>query len=220
MVHARNDQTNTGSILEYINFNHVSVSAKDSSPKITNCVFNDPFWTAVLSTDGGSPTITNNIIENVGTEGISIGGSSVVTNNLFNVTSGEATAIVAHDNAYVSNNEILDFYNGITAGDSSTIKGNSITNCSNAGIWSISANANIESNYLAKNNIGVIYGGGNVENNAIINNGMGIQIQNTPSSVEISNNNIVGNTQNSINIWCNSNIDASNNWWEQPILKP
>ena len=189
----------------------MSIVAKGCSPKIANNVFNNPLWVAVLST-GGSPSITGNVVQNVGTEGISVGGSSIVTNNLFNITSGDATAIVAHENAYVSNNKILSFYNGITADGQATIKGNVIVNCSNDGVNCVSPNVDIENNYITNNHIG-ISAGGNIANNAIIANTIGIQIQSFPVAATITNNNIVDNTQNSISILSNANIDASNNWW-------
>ena len=72
-----NDQTNSGCIVENVDFNQVSIIAKGCSPKITNNVFNNPIWMAVLST-GGSPSITNNVIQNVAIEGISVGGSSTL----------------------------------------------------------------------------------------------------------------------------------------------
>ena len=82
---------------------------------------------------------------------------------------GQATAIVAHENAVVSNNKILGFYNGITADGQATIKGNVIDNCGNDGISCVSANVDIENNYLVNNHIG-ISAGGTIENNAIVNN--------------------------------------------------
>ena len=194
-------------------FSHVSISAKSCSPTITNCVFNDPFWTAVLSTNGGSVTFSGNVVENVPMEGISVGGSSTVINNLFNITSGQATAIVAHDNAYVSNNEILSFYRGITTDSASTINGNVIINCSDAAIYDVSAVADIEGNYIANSQVGVNFEGGKLQNNAILNNNIGIQMGSPPQNLQIANNNIVGNTQNSVSITFNSNIDVSNNWW-------
>ena len=65
-----------------------------------------------IQTSGGSPNITGNLVENAALEGISVGGSSIVTGNVFNLTTEWATAIVAHDNAYVSGNQILGFYRG------------------------------------------------------------------------------------------------------------
>ena len=42
---------------------------------------------------------------------------------------------------------------------------------------------------------------------------IGIQIQSSPLSATITNNNILGSTQNNVVILCNTNIDLSNNWW-------
>ena len=167
---------------------------------------------AVLSKGGGSPSITDNVVQNAAIEGISVGGSSTVTNNFFNITSGQATAIVAHENAVVLNNKILSFYNGINADGQATIKGNVVDNCSNYGISCNSAKVAIENNYLVNNNIGIV-AGGIIENNALVNNAIGIQIQSTPLSATITNNNILGNTQYSAAILCNTNVDLSNNWW-------
>ncbi len=207
-----NDQTNSGCIIEYVLFNQVSIIAQGCSPKIANNVFNNPIWMAVLSKGGGSPSITGNIVQNAAIEGISVGGSSTVANNFFNITGGQATAIVAHENAVVLNNKILSFYNGINADGQVAIKGNVIDNCSNYGISGNSAKVDIENNYLVNNNIGII-AGGTIENNALVNSAIGIQIQSTPLSATITNNNILGSTQNSVVILCNTNIDLSNNWW-------
>lgn len=206
------EQTQTGCIIENCFVHGSCIVITDCSPKIANNVFNNPIWMAVLSKGGGSPSITGNVVQNAAIEGISVGGSSTVTNNFFNITSGQATAIVAHENAVVLNNKILSFYNGINADGQATIKGNVVDNCSNYGISCNSAKVDIENNYLVNNNIGIV-AGGTVENNALVNNAVGIQIQSTPLSATITNNNILGSTQYSAAILCNTNVDLSNNWW-------
>ena len=207
-----NEQTNSGCIIEYVVFNQVSIIAQGCSPRIADNIFNNPIWMAVLSKGGGSPTITGNVVQNVAIEGISVGGSSIVTNNFFNLTSGQATAIVAHENAVVLNNKILSFYNGVNADGQVKVKDNVIDNCSNVAISCSSAKVDIENNYIVNNNIGII-AGGTVENNALVNNGIGIQILSSPLSANITNNNILGSTQYNAAILCNTNIDLSNNWW-------
>ena len=218
------DQTGSGCIIENASLNTASIIVRSCSPKISNNVFNTPFWMAVSATGGGSPSITGNVINNATTEGVSVTGSSIVENNLFNGTSGEytPTALVAHNNAYVLNNKILNYYNGINVDGEVTVKDNVVTGCSNTGIISVSSKVSIQSNYVANNQIGIgvgmtpngfIDGGGIIENNAIINNAIGIQILSTLSSVTVTNNNIVGSTKNSVSLNIGSNIDATNNWW-------
>jgi hypothetical protein len=206
-----NDQTGSGCIIENAALNQVSVVARGCSPKISNNVFTKPFWIAVQSTEG-SILLSDNVFQNVDTEGISVGKLAVVTNNVFSVTTGDATAIVAHDNAYVANNKIMSFYNGITVDSHVTIKGNTVVNCSNAGIWCASDTITVESNYIANNHIGIL-SGGITQYNTIINNEIGIQTQSPLVQATIKNNNIVGSTKNSMVLTSPVNVDATNNWW-------
>ncbi len=200
-------------IVENAVLNQVSILAKGGSPKIANNVFNNPFWMAVLSS-GGSPTITDNIIQGYTTEGISAGGSATVTGNLLNFTGGDATptAIVAHDSAYVANNQILNWYNGITVDGQVTVEGNVVAGSSNIGIWVDSQAVNVESNYVTANKIGII-AEGNIQNNAVIDNEVGIQTPAASVNLTITGNNIVGNSQSSFVLKSAQNVDAANNWW-------
>lgn len=213
---AWNEATGKGCIVENVVFNSVSIAAKGASPKITHNIFTCRFRMAVYGTDGGSPTFTGNVVQGYLEEGMSVGGSSVITGNLFNATGrGMATAIVAHDNTYVANNKITNFYIGILADTHGSVTGNVITYSQEIGIWSLSSDANIQHNYIMNGQTG-ISGGGNIQSNTIINNSKGIQNQGTFSQAiiqaTIKNNNIV---QNQYNVVLNNsqNLDVANNWW-------
>ncbi len=203
-----NDQTGYGSIVQNIVFDTTSISVSESSPKITSCEFKNPLWVTILSRTG-SPIITGNTFENIKFEGISVSGSAVVTNNVFSNTTGQATAIVAHERATVSNNKIVKFYNGICIDGSITVKDNVISDCANAGIWGLNINANIEKNYLSNNYIGVD-GVGNIKSNTIVHNQIGIQAK---SAATVSDNNIVDNTKYALVANESGNVVAANNWW-------
>jgi hypothetical protein len=203
--------TSSDCIVKNAVLNQISIVARDCSPQIANNVFNNPFWMAVLST-GGSASVSGNVIQGQTTEGISVSGSSTVTDNLLNLTRGDnsPTAIVAHGNAYVGNNKILNFYNGITVDGQVTVKGNVIVQCSNIGVWCTSAYVNVQDNYIANNNIG-ISAGGNIQENTLINNEIAIQTQSITTT--ITNNNIFGSSQHSVVLTSAQNLDVTNNWW-------
>jgi hypothetical protein len=205
-----NNQANSGSIIENAVFNTTTVTIQDSSPKITNNIFNQPS-AAAISNQGGSPSILNNTINcgNYYAASISATGSAVISNNLINST-GYINGISAGENAYVSNNALYGCWLGIIVSGRVTLDGNLIENCYNAGISSQSDQVTIQHNYISNNRFG-INGGATIESNTIINNVVGIQ---APSaSTIIKNNNILNNTQNSIVMSSSSNIDAINNWW-------
>lgn len=210
---AWNEATSSGSIIENVVFNKIMIQAKGCSPKIANNVFNDPSsWMAIYGTGGGSLIITGNVIQGDLQEGISVGGSSVVTGNFFNTTGrGMATAIVAHENTYVANNKIMNYYIGVTADAHSTVTGNVIAYCSEAGIWSISPDVNIHNNYIMNCRVG-LKAGGNIQSNTIINNNIGIQTASPFIQTTIKNNNIVGSNQ-SFTVQTSQDVDVTNNWW-------
>ncbi len=163
---------------------------------------------AAIQADAGSPTITANMFEGIPTKGISVSESSRVTNNLFNRTTGQATAIIATGNAYVANNQIIGFYQGIALAGLVTAERNVIINCSYGGVASVDANPVIKANYVSGSTYG-IKGGGTIESNTIINNEYGIIID---TGAIIENNNIVNN-ENGISLTTTGYFNATNNYW-------
>ena len=90
-----------------------------------------------------------------------------------------------------------------------TVSGNSFLD-GNDGIDIIgSASLTITGNLIDGNSRFGISGGGYIDSNTITNNQVGIH---NPPSGTISNNNILGNTLNSIDA-TTSNVNAQNNWW-------
>ncbi|MCW4000788.1 MAG: right-handed parallel beta-helix repeat-containing protein [Candidatus Bathyarchaeota archaeon] len=209
------EQVNSGCILQNVMLNHVSLDIKGSSPKITKCAFIDSYWVAILSR-GGSPTISDNTFQQISYQGLSVDQSTIVTNNFFNLTTGFATAIVAHDHACLTNNKIVGYYNGVNVEASVTVTGNVIVGCSNAGAVT-GTTGDFTRNYLAQNHIGisVAYGRCNIQNNAVVDNDIGLQIVRVSSgeSGTVQNNNIVGSSQYSVSLEANQNVDLPNNWW-------
>ncbi len=207
-------EARSGCLLENIVFTQVTVSVKDCSPKISYNIFSDSKWSVEVTIRalGGSPLITGNIFQNVSYQGISVGKNTQVTNNLFNMTTGSTTAIVAHENAVISNNKILNFWAGIRADDTNIVKDNVVVNCTNVGISiasTISTASIAQNNYIANNKIGLA-GSGQMKSNTIINNEIGISIY---GQATITDNNIIDNIKNSFSLESQETVDATNNWW-------
>lgn len=202
---------NLHSIFDKVVFDKASIFVNDfSSPTIEYCIFNNPNYIAIFAPMGAS-NIYSNIFQNVTFEGISVGESATVIKNLFNATSRYGTAIIAHGNAYVSENKIFNFYNGITTDGETRIKGNSVVNCTNYGIWDTCSKSTIESNYVANNTIGINYeGSAKVVSNAVVDNKIGIYFSLCcPYMVypgTICYNTIQNNIQDSIRVAYNSTV--------------
>ena len=100
---------------------------------------------------------------------------------------------------------------GITAqtGSILTVEGNSFLKGTDGIDISSGASLTITDNLIDSNSRYGINGGGNINSNTITNNQIGIH---NPLTGIISDNNIVGNTENSITA-TNENINAQNNWW-------
>jgi hypothetical protein len=202
--------SNTNSIIQNADADQVSILAKGCSLTISDNLFENPQRLAIQCTNGATATISGNVFQNVFDEGISVGGSSTVTGNLFNITTGWATAIVAHENAYVSGNQILGFYRGVMSDGSGTIEGNVIENCIECGIVS-QGSATIQQNYISNSQVGISFGSGNVHDNTLVNNQVGVMLWSSASG--FIDNSIVGSTRYSANITISSNANVPNNWW-------
>jgi parallel beta-helix repeat protein len=201
-------QTNS-CIIENAVFDKVFLTVRGSTTQITNNIFQRSESAAIKVES--SATITGNTFEDIPTEGISVTGTSTVTNNLFNHTTGSATAIIASGTAYIANNQINGFYNGISLYGGNTVENNIVTGCSEYGVLSTYSSATIKGNYVSNNRYG-IGGGGRIESNTIVNNDVGISIS---QEATIKNNNIVSN-QNGVTLTIQGTFDARYNYWGKP----
>lgn len=163
---------------------------------------------AAIDAEKGVPTITGNIFEDIPTKGVSVCESARVTNNLFNKTTGQATAIIATGQAYVAGNQIISFYQGIAAGGLITVENNIVINCSYGAISSVDSAVTTKGNYISGSTYG-IKGGGTIDSNTIVNNEYGIIIDTVAT---INNNNIVNNP-NGLALTTKGTFDATNNYW-------
>ena len=100
---------------------------------------------------------------------------------------------------------------GVTAqaGSILTVEGNSFLRGTDGIDISSGASVTITDNLIDSNSRYGINGGGNINSNTITNNQIGIH--NPPTGV-ISDNNIVGNTENSVTATI-EDVNALNNWW-------
>lgn len=201
-------QTNS-CIIENAVFDKVFLTIRGSTTQITNNIFLRSESAAIKVES--SATITGNTFDDIPTEGISVTGTSTVTNNLFNHTTGSATAIIASGTAYIANNQINDFYKGISLYGANTVENNIVTGCSEYGILSTFSSATIKGNYISNNRYG-IGGGGRIESNTIVNNEVGISIS---QEATIKNNNLVSN-QNGVTLTIQGTFDARYNYWGKP----
>ena len=196
------------------------VNIYGGAPKITNNQFEGTYAnysSSEIKVNSGTPTITNNLFDGdyqgSNNNGISISsGNPIISDNKFK-GNGYLTAIVDSSSAQftISNNLFSNCNSGITAQSTSalTVSNNSFLN-GNDGINILgSASLTIAGNLIDGNSRFGISGGGYIDSNTITNNKVGIH---NPPSGTISNNNIVGNTLNSIDA-TTTNVNAQNNWW-------
>ena len=200
------------------------------------------FILTFISVFGGTPLITNNQFEGAFSGPTNIGiqvtsGAPVISGNTFAAQYGNNSngIKVTSGTPQISSNQ----FNGkgwLTGIDDSstapfTVSNNVFSNClaginvKSAGGLSVQGNTfskgtdgldiftgasvTITNNLIDSNSRYGINGGGTITSNTITNNQIGIH---NPQAGIISDNNIVGNTQNSITAAAVS-IDAQNNWW-------
>ncbi len=186
---AWNEQAGSGCIIEKATVTNVTLAVSGGSPKIMDCtiVNSGGFASGAVSVSSGSPTVTKNLITGTGYQsGVYAGGSG-----------------------YFSGNNIIHFWVGVSASGQATVEGNLIERCYRAGIESTGSSVSIQRNYISNCYYG-ISGGANIQSNTIVNNKVGIQ---SPTGSIITNNNIYNNTENSIVLTASNPIDAKNNWW-------
>jgi hypothetical protein len=197
---------------------------------------------SVLSLNGGSPTIINNQFEgsfDCTNTAISVNdGSPVISGNTFAASycnNSYGIKVNSGSNPQITSNQFQGSGYLVGVDDQSnlafTISGNTFSNCfqgilaENGASLMISGNqfqggtdgtdiyptatVSVIDNLIDGNSRYGINGGGTITSNTITNNQIGIH--NPPAGV-ISENNIVGNTENSITA-TTANIDAQNNWW-------
>ena len=203
----------------------VTIMIGGSSPTISNDYFANISSSqvipnsGVITVSGGSPQIVGNVINvppatSTAMDGIFVGsGSPTISSNLIAGPSQNSGIygiyISIGGYASISNNNITDCYSGIDTVGQSSIQNNVIMNNVNDGVVSTNTFSTIWNNVLANNLCGVS-GDGNIQNNTIADNAVGIW---GPSASDIvSYNNIFGNPQ-SIHLVDFSNLYAVNNWW-------
>ena len=214
------DATNSGSIIQNAILNKISIVISNASPKIDACFFNFSSYQSAISITGGSPIISNNDVVYSGQDSshninaINVyTGTPVITNNEFD-GNGYLTAIVASSTSSltVSNNLFSNCWSGIKAqiGSVLAVEGNSFLKGNDGLDIAAGATLTLKNNLIDGNSRYGINGGGVIDSNTITNNQIGIHNPSTGSV--ITNNNIVGNTVNSITA-SSASGSAVNNWW-------
>lgn len=202
-----NEQTGTGSIIEYANLDKVYLTIS-GSPKINKNTINSRY---TLSVDDGSPVISNNEISCTDSVlYVKGGGSATVSGNvIMGSGSGSIFGISVAVDTTVFNNTVTNCAAGIHATNYSTINGNRLLS-NGDGILNTAA-VTAQNNLIANNSVGINGGSGVFENNAITaNSKAGIEFSAPPTA--FSNNNIYNNTLNVI-VKTASDVTATNNWW-------
>ena len=164
----------------------------------------------------GSPIIHGNSFAaqyGNNSDGIKVtSGTPLITNNQFQ-GSGWLIGVEDSSSAFftISNNEFSSCYMGVNAqtGCLLNIQGNQFLDGTDGVDISGTAQVAVTGNLIDGNSRYGINGGGTIGSNTISNNQIGIH---NPPLGNINNNNIVGNTLNSITA-TTSDIDAQNNWW-------
>lgn len=200
------EQSGFGCIIENASFGRVYLIV-NGSVKINGNIFNGTSNSPLFVT-GGSPIITNNLF-NLASSGVTVtGGSPVLSyNSLIGGQVQFGISLGSGSTAFISNNNISRCQIGIYSSANVNIQGNMIIN-SIQGIVNNGPSTVIQNNVIAGNYVGIM-GAGNIQSNTIVKNSIGIQA----SSATVRNNNIYGNSQNSITVTSTNTIDATNNWW-------
>lgn len=189
------------------------------NPSIINNQFEGSFSGSAnigVNLISGAPVITgNSFTAQYGNNSVGIkvtAGAPQITNNQFQ-GNGYLTGVFDSSSSSftVSDNTFTDCTSGITAQGNTilTVEGNQILKGYDGIDIADGATLTITDNLIDSNSHFGINGGGNINSNTITNNEVGIH---NPPTGPINNNNIVGNTENSIQATI-ENVDAQNNWW-------
>jgi hypothetical protein len=195
------------------------LSVYDGTPLITNNQFEGSFSGTTntgIEVNLGAPTITGNTFAAQycnNSDAIRVtSGTPQISNNQFE-GNGYLTGIYDSSNSAftIFNNMFTNCFTGISAQAPSNliVQGNTFSKGFDGIDIFTGASLAITDNLIDSNSRYGINGGGTIGSNTITNNQIGIH---NPSTGIISNNNIVGNTENSITA-TTANIDAQNNWW-------
>ncbi len=187
---------------------------------------------------GGNPVVCNNTITSPTSgafAGINFGAGNATISN--NTISGFKQGIHSERTRYTaavdygqgirhievttkpvfSNNTISACTNGIYAESSEAIfSNNTITNCP-IGIRVAEGNNMdlcIQTNLIMRNDEGILLlSGARIYNNTITNNSNGIHIGNGMVTLDITHNNIYGNSNYNIYSSASNDLNCRNNWW-------
>jgi hypothetical protein len=208
-------------VQDYPGFGSInSINIYNGNPLITNNKFQGHYYnynSNDIYVENGAAVITNNSFEGAyggsNNNGVTVNsGTPQITYNQFQGNS-YLTAIVdsSPSSITVSGNVFSNCLSGVMAKSGSTlmVEGNSFLRGTDGIDEETGAFLTITDNLINSNFRFGIDGGGDITSNTITNNQVGIH--NPPSGI-ISNNNIVGNTQNSITS-TTADINAQNNWW-------
>jgi hypothetical protein len=227
-----NQTHNPDGTFQYVNFNRVTLQSS-SSVTVDNCYFSFSTTQTAIAISGGSlgasPIISNNKIVFNGFQdsghysyGISVnsGATPAISNNEFD-GNGQLTGInlqiytptgMSSPSFTISNNLFSNCWLGIKAETAAmvTVQGNSFLGCRDGLYINVAASLTIRNNLIDGCSRYGINGGGVIDSNTISNCQIGIH--NPPAGSVITNNNIIGNTVNSITASI-ANVSAQNNWW-------
>lgn len=193
------------------------ISESGSNASIINNQFEGSFsyTNTAVSVNGGSPVISGNTFDATycnNSCGVNVNsGTPQINSNQFD---GDGWLVGVDDSSSsafsVSNNVFSNCFMGVDAqGGTLTVQGNQFLKGTDGIDIDPPASVTVTDNLIDSNSRYGINGGGTISYNTISNNQIGIH--NPPSGV-ISENNIVGNTVNSITSTV-ENVDALYNWW-------
>jgi hypothetical protein len=205
---AYNEQTGEGCIIDHAVFERLGIFVRGGcQPRISNCVFNQPWWDAIWAS-GAAPQIIGNTFNGGSVSAPAIYGDyAIATNNVINgngVLSG-----IELSGGQILNNKISNCLRGISASGDITVKNNVVVGCSLVGLRFLGVTA--EGNYIKNCGIGIeAQGSSSIQHNTVTENTVGISASGVS---DIHNNNIVVNSQNSISLFGGGNLNATQNWW-------
>ena len=205
----------TASIIDDALIYSVPLIINGGYTQISNNYFASTSMTPI-TVNSASSSIQSNTIIFQSCNGIQINGGSVsISNNLIK-GQGQNYGIYTQGVAIITSNNITNCFSGIYAVTQSTIQQNNIINNINDGIRSDNSSSLIKNNAIANNLCGVS-GTGDIENNTITGNSVGIWGPNLTATITLNNifanfNPTDGYLQN-IHMTFLDNLSFPNNWW-------
>lgn len=206
-----NPETSQGSVVENAYFNHTTLTIISSSPKIAHNTFEESdnnALTAITISDSAA-IISNNILHGL-YAGITVNGDATITDNIINGTGYTVRAIEASGNAKIMHNYINGGYNTVSLSGQALFQENTVMGADYCAVTGSSNQVKIIRNYVTDNRYGIT-GSGTIESNTITANK--VAIYGPSSTASIKNNNIFGNTENSVFLTDNSDANVKNNYW-------